>query len=101
MYASSTIDKKSGEVIIKVVNSSSSPASYQVNLQGVNASKAQASLQMLTSEEEYAYNTLDQQQKIYPKEIKVNIKDNKIELMLQPMSVNVIRVACKAAFNHP
>jgi len=94
IYSSSTIDKKTGEVIIKLVNASSSSTPLQINLQGAIASKQQASMQTLSSEQEYSYNSLEQRN-IYPKETVITLKDNGLELNLQPMSLNVIRIPCK------
>jgi alpha-L-arabinofuranosidase len=94
IYSSSTIDKKIGEVIIKIVNASSSSAPFEVNLQGAIPIKQQASMQILASEQEYSYNSLEQRN-IYPKESVITLKDNMFELNLQPMSLNVIRILCK------
>jgi alpha-N-arabinofuranosidase len=94
IYSSSTIDKKTGEVIIKIVNASSSSAPFEVNLQGAIPIKQQASMQILASEQEYSYNSLEQRN-IYPKESVITLKDNMFELNLQPMSLNVIRILCK------
>lgn len=95
MYASAVIDKTSKEVIIKVVNASSAPASYEIHLTGVKLSGNQGTMDVLSSSEAYAYNTLDNQKAIYPEQKSIAVKGNKLNTSLAPMSLNVIKVAIK------
>ena len=95
MYASAVIDKSVGEVVIKLVNVSSAPVTYQIDLQGVESAKNSGTREVLSAKDRYAFNSLEQQQNIYPEKTVINLKDNKIALTLQPISLSVIKVAYK------
>jgi alpha-L-arabinofuranosidase len=93
LFASAVLDKTSGELIIKLVNTASAPVAYVVNLAGVKPSKKEGMMDVLTSNDSFAYNTLDQQKKIYPVQKTIAIKGNNINVSLPPMSLNVIKLS--------
>ena len=64
------MDKSKGEVIIKLVNASSEPVSYNLVISGRQVTGA-GSMQVISSTQPYAYNSLDQQKVIYPKKIRL------------------------------
>ena len=94
-YASAVINKVTGEIVIKLINVSISPATYQIDLQGIEITKSNGTMETLSAANRYAFNSLDQQKNIYPVESVVNIKNNKVTVALQPISVNVIKVQQK------
>jgi len=95
MYASAVIDKSAGEVLIKLVNVSAKPVTYQIDLRGVESAKNSGTMQILSANNLNTFNNLDKQKNIYPQETVVNIKENRIMLSLQAISVNVIKVQYK------
>ncbi|MCR4809930.1 MAG: carbohydrate binding domain-containing protein [Prevotella sp.] len=67
LFASSVLDQNTGEVIVKVANTSRQPQSIQLNLLGVNGTPV---AQTLTLSHDGSYddeNTLDQPERITPK----------------------------------
>ena len=94
IYASAVWDNSTGEVIVKLVNIFTTASELNVKLDGKKAVARQASVLTLTAPEQESYNALSEPTKIYPSEQVVDIVDDKITLMLPPMSVYVLRVAC-------
>jgi alpha-L-arabinofuranosidase len=95
LYASAVLDKTSGELIIKLVNTATAPVAYVVNLAGVKPSKKEGMMDVLTSNDSFSYNTLDQQKKIYPVQKTIAIKGNNLNVSLPPMSLNLIKLSVR------
>ncbi len=91
-YASAVIDKQTKEVIIKLVNISAQPASFEIIIDGVNPIKKEASVEELYSKDLYAYNTLDQPQNIYPSGRKIETKGKKLSIAVKPQSLTIIKL---------
>jgi alpha-N-arabinofuranosidase len=94
VFASAVVDKPRGEVIIKMVNISSLPVTYKVNIGGAKMNQKQAKLTVLASNEPLVYNTLDKQDNVSPVEKPVDIRKDAGMVVLSPMSVNVLVVPC-------
>ena len=92
LYASAVIDKASNEVIIKIVNSSAKQTSFQINIDGVKPMQQKATIQTLSSEDQFAFNTIGDNKKIYPVEQMIDVNKNIIQLQLSPMSLSVVRI---------
>lgn len=95
LYASAVIDKATNEVIIKMVNSSSKPTSFQINIDGVKPLQQKAAMQTLSSQDQLAFNTMSDQKKIYPVEKFIDINAKMINVNLEPLSFSVIKIVCK------
>ena len=67
LFASSVFDKTSGEVIIKVVNTSKQPQSVSINLEGMKGERTATTLTLSHNGSMDDENTLDQPEKITPK----------------------------------
>lgn len=93
VYASAVLDKTKGEVIVKLANVSAKPVQYQINIGGT--ASGEATMQTLSSANPYAFNSLDNQTVIYPKEEKVKGKKGGFALTFAPMSFNVLKVPVK------
>ena len=65
LFASSVVDKNTGEVIVKVVNTSKSEQAISINLNGMKGMRTAQTI-TLTSTEMDAENTLDSPNKIVP-----------------------------------
>lgn len=92
LYASSVIDKRGGELIIKLVNSSSSKQEIELNIQGIKIGKKNGVRYTLAANDLYSYNKLSELEKLSPVEELFEVRSNKINQQLLPYSVNVIKI---------
>ena len=92
LYASAAIDKKTNEVIIKVVNASDKKQINNITLEGVKKIASKGLLTVLQSDDLNTMNTFDQPQNVAPKESPIEVKGKKILLNSAPYSFSVIRV---------
>ena len=67
LFASSVYDKATGEIIVKVVNTSKQPQTVQLNLQGIKGDRTAETLTLSHNGSMDDENTLDQPEKITPK----------------------------------
>ena len=93
LYASAVIDKKTNELIIKMVNSSSTEQQIELIIEGIKPAKENAVMQVLAANDLFSYNTLSELDRLAPVEISFELKSGKIIRQLLPYSVNVIKVA--------
>jgi alpha-L-arabinofuranosidase len=89
LYSSGTIDKKIWKVYIKLVNVSSEEKAVVLNLQGLSFSK-EGVIETLKSKSLYDYNSISDPQLIYPSLKQLAVTGKKINIALDPISVNVI-----------
>src|SRR5687767_14648571 len=92
LYASSVIDKKTNELIIKIVNSSSASQMIELTIEGVKISKENSKVYQLAGNDLYSFNKLDELDKISPSETKFTVKANQFKYQLVPYSVNVFKM---------
>lgn len=90
-FASSVLDSKTGELVIKIINTSAEvqDASFVVN--GKSLANT-ATLTTLQSDDLNAVNSLDNQAVISPQTSQIAISGNTIKQQLKGYSMNVIRV---------
>ncbi len=67
LFASSVLDNAAGEVVIKVVNTSSQPQAVSINLQGMKGERTAQTLTLSWNGSMDDENTLDEPEKIVPK----------------------------------
>ncbi len=91
LYASACIDKKTNEVIIKVVNASPKEQVNTMTLDGAKKLALQGTLTVLKGNLD-DMNSFDDPQHVSPKESTIGVKGNNISLTAAPYSFNVIRV---------
>jgi alpha-L-arabinofuranosidase len=94
LYTSAVIDKKTNEVIIKIVNSSDNDKAVSFAVEGVKKLAAQASITVLNGTPDQI-NTLDEPFTVAPATTMQAIKGKKIDVSLKPHSFTVIRVGIK------
>jgi len=75
--ASAARDDKSGDIILKVVNSSANPVKTQINLNGASNIAAEGSAIILTSASPLDENTLDEPTKVSPKTETIKVSGSK------------------------
>jgi alpha-L-arabinofuranosidase len=91
LYASASLDDKTGEVILKAVNSGSAAQSVKVSL-GSASAKASAKSTVLAAGDLNAENSLDQPKKIAPVESTVSVSGSEAQLSLPAYSMTVLRI---------
>ncbi|HEX8014374.1 MAG TPA: alpha-L-arabinofuranosidase C-terminal domain-containing protein, partial [Flavobacterium sp.] len=94
LYASASKDINTKEVIVKLVNTSSSPQEITVDLKGSKLA-SKGSVIMLTSPNLQDENTFAEPKKISPKENVYNLKGEKASINLPAYSVTVLKLKMK------
>lgn len=94
LYASSVIDKKNGEVILKIVNASPNVVSLETIVDGAKTSNKEATVQVISSGDRSVVNSFEAPQAIVPVTGKIPVKKNGVSLQLKPYSLTVVRVPC-------
>lgn len=92
IYASSVIDQKAGEVIVKIVNASAASVPVEMAIDGKTASQKEASVQVISSVNKELVNSFDAPQAIVPVAEKVAVNKGNISITLKPYSLTVIRI---------
>ena len=88
LFASAVCDKNNGSIYVKVANVSDKAQPVKLNLKGLkNATSAKVIT--LTSSDPVAENTLDNPEKITPKESNVTLSGTTIDTEVAPKSFNV------------
>ncbi|HEX7619023.1 MAG TPA: alpha-L-arabinofuranosidase C-terminal domain-containing protein, partial [Verrucomicrobiae bacterium] len=94
LYATSATDTQTGDVIVKVVNTSADPVQTELALSGVNVSGKGAAT-VLTSESAADENSLDNPTKVSPKIEAVNFSGNTLTRAFSGNSLTVLRLKTK------
>ena len=94
LYATSATDAQTGDVIVKVVNTSADPVQTELALSGVNVSGKGAAT-VLTSESAADENSLDNPAKVSPKTEAVNFSGNTLTRTFSGNSLTVLRLKTK------
>jgi alpha-L-arabinofuranosidase len=92
LYASSVLDKKTNELIIKLVNSSSASQTIELNLDGIRPANKNAALLQLSGNDLNSYNRLDELDKLAPVQKAFSFETSKMNLQLPPYSVSVLKI---------
>lgn len=92
LYASATIDRKTNELILKVVNSSKKKQDCEFKVDGAPKLNTKAMLTVLGSSDLKAENTFSKPDAVTPVLSQVTVKNKVVKLTLSPYSVNVMRV---------
>ena len=92
LYASATIDKKTNELIVKLVNVSGSQQVREIQASGIKKLNENAVLTILKGNALTEMNSIEEPTNVYPKEQKIKLKGKKILLPLAPYSFTVMRV---------
>lgn len=89
LYASASSDGSTGELYIKLVNTSRSAKPVRMAPEGYSFQKMGV-IEILTSAGLYDYNTIEKPKLIYPVEKQISMEGKKLSVTLDPWSVNVI-----------
>lgn len=93
--ASASRDEKSGDVIIKLVNSSAKPVQSAINLNAASALTGNGKAIVLTSSNSLDENTLELPTKVAPKTENVKFSGTKITRTLAGNSLTILRLSTK------
>ena len=91
LYAAAAIDKKTNELIVKLVNASDRP---QEKLIQVNGKKIGSSANIITLQNDdlKAMNSFEKPMNVAPIEETIVVKNKKINLMIKPYSFTILRI---------
>ena len=92
LYASSVLDEKTGEIIVKIVNTTAAAKSAEIHLDGLKKPGGTGKIIVLKSDNPEAVNSLDQPMSLSPAETPIDFRDKKVVVSLPSSSVSVIRV---------
>ena len=95
LYASSTIDLNTSELVVKLVNVAKKPASLNLLIEGRKITAGEISLQVLTNANLAAYNSVGKPEVVTPVERKLKLSGKKIVFTLDANSLTVARIALK------
>ena len=90
LYASAVIDKKTNDVIIKIVNASGKKQTNIIKLDGIKKIASQGLVTTLQSGDLNSENSFSNPKNVAPKESTVSIKGNKIIFISLPYSFSII-----------
>jgi alpha-N-arabinofuranosidase len=92
LYSSASIDRKTGEAIVKLVNSAATPRTVRLELKGAGDLKRAGRQVVLASSDLKTENSLDQPTRLAPVERPLSIPSASFEVTLQPYSMTILRV---------
>ncbi len=91
LYASASRAKASGEVILKVVNTSATPVTTELNLKGLKRLSGPAEVIVLTSDKPEDENTLEEPTKIAPKTQTISVSGAQFRHAFPGNSLTILR----------
>jgi len=92
LYASASIDRRTGHVILKLVNATPTQREVHINLSGSKANGRSAVASILASADSKAENSLDQPTRLSPIERSLTFMGPEFNYKLEPSSLTVLRV---------
>ena len=92
MYTSSSFDEKTGDLIVKVVNTTNIEKELNIKINGEYNIPSNASVQYITSENQSDTNSFENPEKIAIKTKEINNVSNDFVFEAEKNSVNVIRI---------
>jgi alpha-N-arabinofuranosidase len=92
LYTSAALDDGTGDVIVKLVNTSSGSKEARINLAGAGRVGRTGTAFVLQSEELKGENSLDHPTKIAPVELPLPVPGNEFSYTLLPRSFTVLRI---------
>jgi alpha-L-arabinofuranosidase len=92
LYASATVDTKTNEIIIKLVNAAPVQKTVSINITGNGKLAKTAKVITLSSTDMQAENTVDEPTRIAPVTKEMNVSGKTLTYDAEPSSMNVIRI---------
>lgn len=91
LYGAASVDEKTNEVIIKLVNTAANAQSIDLNVSGLGT-KSSGKVISMVEKDLKNYNTITEPSKIVPVESSIRIENGKTLLTLEPYSFKVFRI---------
>ena len=95
LYTSASLDERTGEVIVKVVNTTSAAKEVRISLAGANKVGKAGKAFVLESADLKAENSLDNPTRIAPVEKPLPISSREFTYTLSPQSLTVLRISAR------
>lgn len=92
LYGSAVVDKKSKELVLKLINTGENQESLNIDLKGIKKSKGEAEVSILQHDDPLAHNEVGQAPSVAPVTSTVSYKGKKLAYTLKPKSVNLIKI---------
>jgi alpha-N-arabinofuranosidase len=92
LYASAALDKRTGEVVLKVVNAAASPRAVRINLAGAGNIRKLGRAFVLSSSDLKAENSFEQPMRVAPVEQKLTVSSGEFAYSFAPNSLTVLRI---------
>lgn len=92
LYASASRELRSGDIILKVVNGSSEPLETELRLTGISQLDCSAHAAVLTSASSEDENSLENPDKVVPKDQSLKVQNSSIHAGFPGNSLTVIRI---------
>jgi alpha-L-arabinofuranosidase len=96
LFASATHDGKSGDVIVKIVNTAATPTETEINLSGLTKLSGPVQAIVLTSDDPKDENSLNEPAKVSPKTESLKVANPKFTHTFPGNSLTVLRVPTKS-----
>ena len=93
LFALAGLDRKSGEIILKIVNRSTAPRTISIQLNGCDLFARKARVITLHHDDPTAENSLDDPEVVVPREEPVTITGSEFQHRLHANSLTVLRVS--------
>ena len=84
LYASAVLDKKTNEVVIKLVNVSGKTKTREITIDGVKKLDTKATLTVLRSNDMNEVNSIEAPKAVSPADQTITLKGKKLNVSLEP-----------------
>jgi alpha-L-arabinofuranosidase len=95
LFASASIDDRTGEAVLKIVNTEAAPRELRINLAGAAKVGSSGKAFVLAGSDLKAENSLDEPTKVAPVERQVTVSSSEFTFTLAPNSLSVLRIPVK------
>jgi alpha-L-arabinofuranosidase len=92
LYASAAFDKGTGEIILKIVNSTDKALMEPIVIQSTRKLAPTGKMTVLESQNPDDTNSIEKPENVTPQEKQINLKGKKLDLNLDPFSFTIIRL---------
>lgn len=92
LYATASVADATGEVIVKIVNTTNQVKNTQVVIEGIKKFASTAQMIVLKANSKDAMNTIDNPKMVYPTESQIAVKGNQVNVTAGAMSLTIVRL---------
>ncbi|NGM72940.1 alpha-L-arabinofuranosidase C-terminal domain-containing protein [Sphingobacterium sp. SGL-16] len=92
LYGSAVVDKKSNELILKIINVGEKNEQLTIDLKGIKKSAGQAEVTLLHHDDPLAFNEVGKSPSVTPVNSTVNYKGKKLAYTVGAKSVNLLKI---------